>query len=89
MQLVGGAAGAANTDYIFLSPAAIPRGRRSYRRDGSKGEGVAGTPEWVESGNTFLQTTTGYPSGTAGTDGSMARGARGTLAPVYGFRFRR
>jgi uncharacterized repeat protein (TIGR01451 family) len=45
--------------------------------DASKGEGVAGTPMWAESGGTFLQTTTsvGYPSGTAGTDGSMARGA--------------
>src|SRR5208283_6003788 len=47
--------------------------------DASKGEGIAGTPMWVESNKTFLQTTTntGYPSGTAGTDGSMARGAPG------------
>ena len=45
--------------------------------DAPKGEGVAGTPQWVESGATFLHTSTGYPSGTAGTDGSMARGAPG------------
>jgi uncharacterized repeat protein (TIGR01451 family) len=31
----------------------------------------------VETGGTFLHTNTGYPSGTAGTDGSMARGAPG------------
>ena len=44
---------------------------------GTKGEGIAGTPRWVESGATFLQTTTtiGYPNGAA--DGSMARGAPG------------
>ena len=78
MQLTGGAAGAANTDYLFASPAAYTGAAGGVAGvDGSKGEGVAGTPEWVESGTTFLQTTTGYPSGTAGTDGSMARGSPG------------
>ena len=80
MQLTGGVAGAANTDYLFASPAAYTGAAGGVAGvDGSKGEGVAGTPEWVESGTTFLQTTTsvGYPSGTAGTDGSMARGAPG------------
>jgi uncharacterized repeat protein (TIGR01451 family) len=75
MQLTG-AAGAANTDYLFASPTAYT-GAGVAGADGSKGEGVAGTPEWVESLSTFLQTTAGvgYPSGMAGTDASMAHGA--------------
>jgi len=77
MQLVGGAGGA-NTDYLHASPATYTGAVGGATGvDASKGEGIAGTPEWVESGGTFLQTTTGYPSGTAGTDGSMARGAPG------------
>jgi len=77
MQLVGGFGGA-NTDYQYKSPTAYTGATGGVTGvDASKGEGVAGTPMWVESGGTFLQTTTslGYPSGTAGTDGSMARGA--------------
>lgn len=79
MQLVGGYGGA-NTDYQYKSPTAYTGAAGGATGvDGSKAEGVAGTPMWVESGGTFLQTTTtvGYPSGTAGTDGSMARGAPG------------
>ena len=45
--------------------------------DAPKGEGIAGTPSWVQSGASYLATGTDYPSGTAGTDGSMARGAPG------------
>jgi len=81
LQMSGG--GGANTDFVQPSPAtytptatgSTSNGQAGW--DGSKGEGIAGTPMWVESGGTFLQTTTtvGYPSGTAGTDGSMARGA--------------
>lgn len=75
MQLVGGYGGA-NTDYQYKSPTTYTGAAGGATGvDASKGEGVAGTPEWVESGGTFLQTTSGYPSGTAGTDGSMARGA--------------
>lgn len=77
MQLIGGVGGA-NTDYLFSSPATYTGAAGGAAGvDASKGEGVAGTPMWVESGGNFLQTTTtvGYPSGTAGTDGSMARGA--------------
>jgi uncharacterized repeat protein (TIGR01451 family) len=78
MQLTGGVAGASNADYRQTSPAAytgVAGGAAGI--DASKGEGVAGTPEWVESGGTFLQTTTtiGYPNGVG--DGSMARGAPG------------
>jgi uncharacterized repeat protein (TIGR01451 family) len=76
MQLTGG--GGANTDYRQPSPATYTGavgGEAGW--DAPKGEGIAGTPEWVETGGTFLHTNTGYPSGTAGTDGSMARGAPG------------
>jgi uncharacterized repeat protein (TIGR01451 family) len=78
MQLTGGVAGAINTDYRQASPATYTGAAGGATGiDASKGEGVAGTPQWVESGVTFLHTLTGYPSGTAGTDGSMARGAPG------------
>ena len=79
MQLTGGVGGA-NTDFWFTSPATYTGAVGGEAGvDAAKGEGVAGTPMWVESGITFLQTTTtvGYPSGTAGVDGSMARGAPG------------
>jgi uncharacterized repeat protein (TIGR01451 family) len=75
MQLQGG--GGANTDYRQPSPAAGYTGVAEPGWDAPKGEGIAGTPSWVESGGTYLATGTGYPSGTAGTDGSMARGAPG------------
>jgi len=75
MQFNGGVGGA-NTDYRFPAPAAYT-GVLENGVDAAKGEGVAGTPRWVESGVTFLQTATNYPSGTAGTDGSMAHGAPG------------
>jgi uncharacterized repeat protein (TIGR01451 family) len=76
MQLTG--AGGASTDYRAVSPATYTGAAGGAAGwDGSKGEGVAGTPLWVESNSTFLKTNTNYPSGTAGTDGSMARGAPG------------
>jgi uncharacterized repeat protein (TIGR01451 family) len=76
MQLTGAAG--ANTDYWHTSPAAYTGAAGGVAGvDAAKGEGVAGTPEWVESGLSFLQTPTNYPSGTTGTDGSMARGAPG------------
>ncbi|HTZ82872.1 MAG TPA: C25 family cysteine peptidase [Candidatus Acidoferrales bacterium] len=78
MQLTGGVAGALNSDYVQTSPTAYTGAAGGVAGiDAPKGEGVAGTPEWVESGGTFLQTTTGigYPNGTG--DGSMARGAPG------------
>ena len=72
MQLQGG--GGANTDYVQPAPATYT-GAAEAGWDASKGEGVAGTPAWVESAGTFLATNTNYPSGTAGVDGSMAQGA--------------
>ena len=78
MQLVGGVGGATNADYRQTSPTTYTGAAGGATGiDGAKGEGVAGTPRWVESAGTFLQTTTtiGYPNGAA--DGSMARGAPG------------
>ena len=78
MQLTGGAG--VVTDFRQISPATYTGAAGGVAGvDAAKGEGVAGTPKWVESGTTFLQTTAGvgYPSGTAGTDGSMAHGAPG------------
>ena len=78
MQLTGGVAGASNADYRQTAPTTYTGAVGGVAGiDASKGEGVAGTPRWVEFNNTFLQTTTtiGYPNGAA--DGSMARGAPG------------
>jgi uncharacterized repeat protein (TIGR01451 family) len=72
MQLQGG--GGNNSDYVATGPATYT-GAAEPGWDGVKGEGVAGTPAYVESGTTYLATGTSYPSGTSGTDGSMARGA--------------
>jgi len=76
LQLTGGAG--ANTDYRQTSPANYTGGAHSGV-DAAKGEGTAGTPMWVESAGTYLQTTAGegYPNGTNTTDASMARGAPG------------
>jgi uncharacterized repeat protein (TIGR01451 family) len=77
MQLTGNNAGA-NTDYQFPGPANYT-GAAEAGVDAPKGEGVAGTSKFVEYNNTYLRTINGvgYPSGTAGTDGSMAHGAPG------------
>jgi len=77
MQLSGNNAGS-NTDYQFPGPTNYT-GASEAGVDAAKGEGVAGTPKYVESGNTYLRTIAGvgYPSGTANTDGSMAQGAPG------------
>ena len=74
MQLTGGTG--ANTDFWQTSPSGYV-GTAVAGIDAPKGEGVAGTPMWVESGSSYLQTTNavGYPSGFSGLDGSMGRGA--------------
>ena len=76
LQLNGGVGGA-GTDYLHASPTTLYAGVIENGVDAPKGEGIAGTPLYVESGITFLNTAEGYPSGVAGTDGSMARGAPG------------
>jgi uncharacterized repeat protein (TIGR01451 family) len=69
LALTGGTG--TNTDFRLTSPTTYT-GVKEAGAHGSKGEGIAGTPFWVESGNTYLSTTIdGYPNG------SMARGAPG------------
>jgi uncharacterized repeat protein (TIGR01451 family) len=68
---LSGTAGRTNTDYRNTAPAAYT-GAAVAGAHGAKGEGIAGTPRWVESGVTFLNTNIeGYPNG------SMAKGAPG------------
>ena len=78
LELNGGVAGSSTTDYRQSSPATYPAGPAFTGVpvngiDGSKGEGIAGTPMWVEVANTPFSTgVDGYPNG------SMGRGAPGT-----------
>ncbi len=74
MQLNGGVGGA-NTDYFHAAPATYT-GVVKNGVDAPKGEGIAGTPLWVESAGSYLITNTDYPSGGA-ADGSSGRGAPG------------
>lgn len=80
---LGGGGGAA-TDFLQSAPATYtsapgPPANTTTQvgEHAVKGEGIAGTPAYVQSGGAPLATGTGYPSGTAGVDGSMARGAPG------------
>ncbi|HEY6337463.1 MAG TPA: C25 family cysteine peptidase [Candidatus Sulfotelmatobacter sp.] len=75
MQLTGGGTGT-GADFLYPAPATYT-GAGEAGVDGPKGEGIAGTPAWVEFNRTYLATGTGYPNVTAGTDGSMGRGAPG------------
>lgn len=82
-----GAASALNTDYRFTAPTAYNTGTLTQvaGADGSKGEGIAGTPEWIENATTITGgvVTAGSVASTGQTYaqgyplGSMARGAPG------------
>jgi uncharacterized repeat protein (TIGR01451 family) len=78
LELNGGVAGSTTNDYRQLSPTTYPAGPAFTGVpvagiDGSKGEGIAGTPMWLEVANTPFSTgVDGYPNG------SMGRGAPGT-----------
>src|SRR6202166_4572983 len=74
LRLNGGAAGATNTDYRYVAPAAYATPPVAGA-DGSKGEGIAGTPRYVESGGAVVPTNQTYAEGYP--NGSMARGAPG------------
>jgi len=74
LLLNGGAAGATNTDYRYVAPAAYVSPPVAGA-DGSKGEGIAGTPRYVESGGAVVPTNQTYAEGYP--NGSMARGAPG------------
>jgi uncharacterized repeat protein (TIGR01451 family) len=72
---LNGTTGATNSDYVFTAPTVYDTPPVAGA-DGSKGEGIAGTPEWVETSvggvaNTNQSYAEGYPAG------SMARGAPG------------
>jgi uncharacterized repeat protein (TIGR01451 family) len=76
LQLTGNAPGATTSDYLFSSPAAYTTAGAPFNgADGSKGEGIAGTPHWLQSGANVISSAQtyveGYPSG------SMAQGAPG------------
>ena len=74
MQLSGNGGGS-TADFRQAAPAAYG-GTPVAGFDAPKGEGIAGTPLWVETGGTYLKTNADYPSGAA-ADGSLARGAPG------------
>jgi uncharacterized repeat protein (TIGR01451 family) len=78
LQLVGGTftPAAANTDFVFVSPTSPYTAGTSTGWHGGKGEGIAGTPMWVDSAGAPLLSGSTYPSGGA-ADGSMGRGAPG------------
>ncbi len=77
LQLSGAGAAADDTDYVYTSPAAYA-GATVAGAHGGKGEGIAGTPLWVMSGGTYLNTGTDYPDATTGAaNGGRARGAPG------------
>jgi uncharacterized repeat protein (TIGR01451 family) len=63
-----------NSDYLYTAPNSYA-GVARIGADGSKAEGIAGTPHWVQSGATFLNTNQSYAEGYP--NGSMARGAPG------------
>ena len=61
--------GATNNDYLFPSPVSYgtPGPTPEVGADGSKGEGIAGTPHWIETGigpaSTGQTYAEGYPNG--------------------------
>lgn len=63
----------ANTDFQQTAPSTYTATATGSTTNGEpgwdapKGEGIAGTPAWVEYNDTFLATGTGYPSGAFGT----------------------
>ena len=52
---LNGTTGTANTDYVFTAPSAYSSPPVAGA-DGSKGEGIAGTPHYVESSGAVLNT---------------------------------
>ncbi len=74
MQLTGAGGGSPN-DFLAAAPGTYA-GNPEAGFDAAKGEGVAGTPLWLELGGTYVNSNSDYPSGGA-ADGSMARGAPG------------
>lgn len=74
LLLNGVASGATSTDYVYPAPATYVTPPVAGA-DGSKAEGIAGTPHYVESGGVVVSTNQTYVEGYP--NGSMARGAPG------------
>ncbi len=74
LQLNGSAAGATTSDYLYAAPTAYGTPPVNGAQ-GSKGEGIAGTPEWLQSGASVVSSGQTYAEGYP--NGSMARGAPG------------
>lgn len=73
---LNGTTGAANSDYRFTSPGTYTTAGAPFAgADASKGEGVAGTPHWLQSGTNVVSSGQSYSEGYP--NGSMARGAPG------------
>jgi len=79
LQLVGGAfvPAAVNTDFAFIAPTSPYTAGTSTGWHGGKGEGIAGTPKWVDVAGAALLSGSTYPDSATGADGSMGRGAPG------------
>ena len=82
LQLVGGTftPAAANTDFVFIAPASPYTAGTSTGWHGGKGEGIAGTPTWVDMPSLVtpqLLSGSSYPDSATSADGSMGRGAPG------------
>lgn len=88
LQLDGGVAGSSTNDYRQASPTTYPAGPAFTGVpipgiDGSKGEGIAGTPMWLEVANTPFSTgVDGYPNGGMGRGAPGNAGGGGTDANV-------
>ncbi len=88
LMLDGGVAGSSTNDYRQPSPTTYPAGPAFTGVpvtgiDGSKGEGIAGTPMWLEVANTPFSTgVDGYPNGSMGRGAPGNAGGGGTDANV-------
>ncbi|MDB5267574.1 MAG: hypothetical protein JWP58_614 [Hymenobacter sp.] len=75
-KLTGTATGVTNTDYRAAAPAPGLTGAHAM-----KGEGIAGTPRYVNTGSALFDTgVDGYPNGSAGRGGPGNAGGGGTDA---------
>ncbi|HEY1799727.1 MAG TPA: C25 family cysteine peptidase [Terriglobales bacterium] len=88
LELNGGVAGSSTNDYRQVSPTTYPAGPAFTGVpvagiDGPKGEGIAGTPMWVQVANTPFSTgVDGYPNGSMGRGAPGNAGGGGTDANV-------
>src|SRR5206468_8807495 len=61
---LNGTTGATSSDYLFASPATYTTAGAPFAgAHGSKGEGIAGSPQWLESGGTVVNSGQTYVEG--------------------------